>query len=126
MKKYMMLCMVIGSNAIAQTTQLTNSSKLPAKIKVVYNQQCDDAQYTSEYNFELPPSQTVDVTPKITAAKGKKGCDVTIDSVKATIAFPDGITEISRTWRGPFGKYINIGSGYPSNASLANEVLWLK
>lgn len=88
------LGLCIMSTTFTQNSQLTNSSRLPAKVKIVYNQQCDvDTQYSSEYTFQLQPSQTIDITPTPAAIRGKKGCDITISSIKVSIVFPDG-TEI--------------------------------
>lgn len=113
-------------------TQLVNSTNFPAQVKVVYNKHCgtDSQSDFAEYGFVLPASKTIDITPKSGIPSDKKKCDLSILSIKVTITFPDGVTEISRIWfanpSAPFGNFVTIGSGYPANASLSKEVLWLK
>lgn len=131
MKKNMILlwlCMIgIGTT---QATQLVNSTNFPAQVKIIYSNACDTADSQpdfAEYSVVLPSSNSIDITPKSgMLGDKKKKCDLNIFSIKATITFPDGITEISRTWFAPFGNYVTVGSGYPANASLSKEVLWLK
>lgn len=122
-----MSLLISGSSLYA--TMLTNLTNFPARIDMVYNISCDASTppAQAEYSFTIPSQQYIDISGRPgVVVKGKKGCETTILSIRATITFSDGTTELSRTWFGPFGNFINIGSSYPINASLPDTTLWLK
>ncbi len=119
MKKLLCIGLLLINSSIF-AIRLTNVTKFPVSATVTYYANCTsfDPLNTVQYKITVPSHGSADITQASPVVAREKGCNLTVMSVEASLLLSDGITQLKRTFVGPFTKDIVINSSLQTDASF--------